>query len=395
MSQLTPTSAPTKLPKLSKTLAEIRGELFKRMDEVQEDYIAKGYLPSRLNLNKGIARGMIELFAWGIWQLYQLLEKTMQEAVPKNASGDWLDIHAEQVGILRKESQKAYGMLSFSRADMENLERNIVIPSGRIVKTLPDGEGEVYRYVTMENAVISKNDEFCLVPIESESFGRKSNASPLQICELVTPVEGVGKVSNLANWLLLEASDTEKDLQLHRRYALAFSSQAGMTRAAYESIALSVAGVEDVYISDKHPRGEGTLDIIVQGANGVPTDALLVLVRAAVADNIVINDDVLVKAPELITINIDFTIELLNGDEKDIKAKALDYIKKLFSCDPSVPYFGIGKDVILSRMEYGIINLYGVKRIIWTSPSLDIVISASQMAGLGTVNINTLWVNNE
>lgn len=383
---------PTKLPKLSKTLAEIRQELFDNMDKVQDEFIAQGYLPQRLNLNKGIARGLIELFAFGLWQLYQNMEKTMQEAVPKNSAAAWLDVHSDQVGISRKQSQKAYGNIAFYRLDLDDMERNIVIPKGKIVKTQPDGEGEIYRFVTLESAVIQQGEEYVLIPCESEEYGKKNNVAPNQICELVTPVEGVGKIDNFTDWLTKEASDEENDLQLQRRYSLAFSSQAGMTRAAYENAALSVNGVEDVYISDQHPRGEGTLDIIVQGANGIPTENLLEEVRKAVASHIVINDDVLVKSPVPVPVNISMEIEILSGSETEIKAQAVSYIQKLFSCDYSVPYFGIGKDVILSRIEAGIINLHGVKRIIWNNPTSDVTIEKEEMAKLENLAIEIVWV---
>lgn len=384
---------PTKLPKLSKTLAEIRQELYDNMNKVQDELITEGYLPQRLNLNKGIARGLIEIFAFGLWQLYQNMEKTMQEAVPKNSTKSWLDVHSDQVGIARKQSQKAYGNIAFYRLDLENTERNIVIPKGKIVKTQPDGAGEIYRFVTLESAVIQQGEEYALIPCESEEYGKKNNVAPNQICELVTPVEGVGKIDNFSDWLTKEASDEENDLQLQRRYSLAFSSQAGMTRAAYENAALSVNGVEDVHISDQHPRGEGTLDIIVQGSNGIPTENLLEEVRKAVASHIVINDDVLVKSPEPVTVNISMEIEILSGSEAEIKAEAASYIQKLFSCDYSVPYFGIGKDVILSRIEAGIINLHGVKRITWNNPTSDVTIQKEEMAKLGTLDITIKWVN--
>lgn len=383
---------PTTLPKLSKTLAEIRQELFDNMDKVQDEYIAEGYLPQRLNLNKGIARGLIEIYAFGLWQLYQHMDKTMQEAVPKNSTASWLDVHSDQVGIARKQSQKAYGNIAFYRLDLEDKNRNIVIPKDKIVKTAPDGEGEVYRFVSLESAVIQQGEEYVLIPCESEGYGKKNNVAPNQITELVTPVEGVGKIDNFEDWLTKEASDEENDLQLQRRYALAFSSQAGMTRAAYEAAALSVNGVEDVYISDQHPRGEGTLDIIVQGANGIPTDNLLAEVEKAVASHIVINDDVLVKSPEPVTVNISMQIEILFGSEAEIKAEAISYIQKIFSCDYSVPYFGIGKDVILSRIEKGIIDLPGVKRIIWQEPASDVIIAKEEMAKLGSLDVEIKWV---
>lgn len=383
---------PTKLPKLSKTLAEIRQEIYNNMDKVQDELVAQGYLPQRLNLNKGIARGLIEIYAFGLWQLYQLLERTMQEAIPKNATESWLDVHSDQVGISRKQSQKAYGNIAFYRLNMDNKERNIVIPKNKIVKTLPDGEGEIYRFITLENTVIQKDNDYVLVPCESEGYGKKNNVAPNQICELVTPIEGVGKIDNFSDWLTKEASDKENDLQLQRRYALAFSSQAGITRAAYENAALSVNGVEDVFISDQHPRGEGTLDIIVQGANGIPTENLLEEVRKNVAEHIVINDDVLVKSPTAILVNISLQIEMLSGSETEIKAQAATYIQKLFSCDYTVPYFGIGKDVILSRIEAGIINISGVKRILWNDPTSDVTINREEMAKLGSLDIQIKWV---
>ncbi len=316
----------------------------------------------------------------------------MQEAVPKNSAAAWLDVHSDQVGISRKQSQKAYGNIAFYRLDLDDMERNIVIPKGKIVKTQPDGEGEIYRFVTLESAVIQQGEEYVLIPCESEEYGKKNNVAPNQICELVTPVEGVGKIDNFTDWLTKEASDEENDLQLQRRYSLAFSSQAGMTRAAYENAALSVNGVEDVYISDQHPRGEGTLDIIVQGANGIPTENLLEEVRKTVASHIVINDDVLVKSPVSVPVNISMEIEILSGSETEIKAQAVSYIQKLFSCDYSVPYFGIGKDVILSRIEAGIINLHGVKRIIWNNPTSDVTIEKEEMAKLENLAIEIVWV---
>ena len=53
--------------RLSKDISTIRAGLFERIEAVQDEYAAKGWLPARLNLNKGIARGIIELFAWGLW----------------------------------------------------------------------------------------------------------------------------------------------------------------------------------------------------------------------------------------------------------------------------------------------------------------------------------------
>ena len=138
--------------RLSKTIDDIRAGLFARIEQVQDEYAAKGWLPGRLNLNKGVVRGLIELFAWGLWQLYQLLETVHRQAVPLDATGDWLSLHASQIGETRKAATKAVGNILFLRS--ETASGNIRIPAGRIVRTRTDGEGNVYRYVTTAVAVL-------------------------------------------------------------------------------------------------------------------------------------------------------------------------------------------------------------------------------------------------
>ena len=81
---------------VSRTLDQIRQDMFDRLTAAQEEYAALGWLPIRLNLNKGIARGLIELWCWGLWQLYQLLALVLTQAFPDTATGAWLDLHCKQ-----------------------------------------------------------------------------------------------------------------------------------------------------------------------------------------------------------------------------------------------------------------------------------------------------------
>jgi len=386
-----------KIPNLGKSIDDIRAELFARIEEVQDDYQEKGWLPARLNLNKGIVRGILELVCWMIWQLYQVLDRIYRQAVPLEASGEWLDVHAVQVGISRKAELKAAGNLTFSRPEGADTDRNIPIPAGTIVRTLPDGKGEVYRYVTTADAVLPAGGDTVTAPVQSETYGAAANAGTGQICEIVTPVDGVGGVTNKADWLTLEGADAENDVSLRKRYRLAWMAQAGNTRAAYEAAALSVAGVADVKVDDQHPRGEGTLDIIVQGSAGIPTENLLNDVRAAVADTIIINDDVLVKAPTAHPVAITCTLDLLSGDAESIRTQARAWLTSLFAggAGDGSAAFGVGVDVIRDRLAQGVISLPGVKRIIWTSPSEDITIEPDELATLASLEVKTAWAEDE
>ncbi|WP_299392390.1 baseplate J/gp47 family protein [uncultured Desulfovibrio sp.] len=380
--------------RLSKDISDIRAGLFERIEAVQDEYAGKGWLPVRLNLNKGIARGIIELFAWGLWQLYNFLEVIHRQAIPLQSSGDWLDTHAAQVDESRKPATKARGNVLFLRGDSTG---NIRIPAGRIVRTQPDGTGEVYRYVTDALVVLPEGAASVPVPVTAEEYGRGANAAVGQICELVTPVEGISGVTNAADWLLEEGSDAESDASLRRRYVLAWQSKAGVTRAAYEAAALSVPGVVDVYVADQHPRGEGTVDVVVQGAAGMPTESLLEDVRAALDAAIVINHDLLVRAPEPVKVSVRAALEILSGDADAVKAEAENWVRAMFSYgdDPAIPRFTIGKDVVRDRLASGLIGISGVKRIRWESPTEDVEIPAGSLAILDSLDLTTLWATEE
>lgn len=380
--------------RLSKDISEIRAGLFERIEAVQDEYAARGWLPARLNLNKGIARGIIELFAWGLWQLYKFLEVVHRQAIPLEASGEWLDTHAAQVDEKRKPATKARGNVLFLRGDGTG---NIRIPAGRIVRTLPDGKGDIYRYVTDELAVLPEGAASVAVPATAEEYGRGANAAVGQICDLATPVEGILGVTNTADWLLEEGADAENDASLQRRYVLAWQSKAGVTRAAYEAAALSVPGVVDVYVADQHPRGEGTVDVVVMGTAGMPTEKLLTDVRAALDAAIVINHDLLVRAPEPVNVTVRAVLELLSGDTDAIRAEAESWVRSMFSYgdDPAIPRFSIGRDVVRDRLASGLVSIAGVKRIRWESPAGDVEIPTGGLAVLEALDLQTVWAEEE
>ncbi len=63
------------------------------------------------------------------------------------------------------------GNVRFLRAAQGNLEANVTIPAGRIVRTMPDGAGRVYRYGTQAVAVLPAGADFVDVPVEAEITG--------------------------------------------------------------------------------------------------------------------------------------------------------------------------------------------------------------------------------
>lgn len=371
-----PSQEATALPKLTRTIDDVRASVYGYIEDQQDAFAAKGWLPRRLNLNKGVIRGLLEAYCWGYWQIYALLQRLMRQAIPATSTGDWLNDHAASVNLSRRPATKARGKVRFYRAISSPLSANITIPARRIVRTLPDGTGQVYRYSTLADAVLPAGADYVDVAAEAEDYGAQANASAGQICELVTPVESISGISNDADWLLEEGADEETDAQLRERYALEWAANNGCTKYAYKAWALAVPGVTSVSILDQHPRGQGTVDIVVRGADVLPTEALLDKVREAIAPKVPINDDWLVKGPVPVACTIEGELEYTAGDPVAIVDEACARIRALFAeTSPlaDVSALQIGQDLTLDLLTHTVMAVPGVKRVSWQSPAQAVI----------------------
>jgi len=384
---------------VSKSLDAIRQEMFDNLSAKQEEYVAAGWLPIRLNLNKGVVRGLIELWCWGLWQLYQFLALILKQATPAEATGAWLDLWCLSVSVSRKMESKAAGTVYFVR---EGTVGNVRIPVGRIVRTLPDGTGTVYRYTTTEEVILLAGTSEIACPVVAEEYGSASNATAGQICEIVTVIPGIDGVENRAGWLSSEATDRETDEPLRSRYVLAWQGLSGCTKYAYESWAMSVTGVVSVKILDQHPRGQGTVDVVVVGAAGIPTQALLTAVEGKILgtgandDLAPLNDDVEVKAPTPVNIAIVAELVLLYGDPETLLAEAENGVRALFNTSSlySVDPLAVGHDGTLDRIRKPMM-LPGVKKVNIASPLADVPVAADGLAVLQSLTLTTSWATEE
>lgn len=374
---------------VSKSLDTIRQEMFDRLSGKQEEYAAFGWLPIRLNLNKGIVRGIIELWCWGLYQLYQFLALIFTQAYPDSATGLWLDLHCLQVGITRKAATKAKGIIYFTRlAD----GGNVPIPAGRVIKTPPDGNGFVWRFITTADVILLAGSLEVAVTIEAEEYGAGANVTSGQISSIVTVIPGVDSVENRASWLTSEGSDCEEDEPLRVRYVLAWAALSGCTKHAYRAWALSVPGVVTVNILDQHPRGQGTLDVVIQGTAGLPTQQLLDAVAAKINgtgndDELApINDDVLVKGPTAVPVAIVAELVLTAGVPAVILAEAETRARVLFGASTisGIIPLGVGMDATIDRLKQPLM-IANVKSVNITSPVADVVVADDAVATLASI----------
>ena len=102
------------------------------------------------------------------------MEWLERQAFPQTATGKQLDLHGAQRGVLRKQAEKAAGVVSFSR--YLPLSFDLVVPKGTVCAT--SGE-PVVEYATTEEAVLQAGELTVDVPVEQLSQALRATRRPL------------------------------------------------------------------------------------------------------------------------------------------------------------------------------------------------------------------------
>lgn len=344
------------------------------------------------DVNKGgVFRTLVELSAQGVSDLYSLLLSVAPQGFVMHASGRWLDLHCAGMGLTRFPARRARGLVIFGRNTPGG---NVVIRAGAVVKTGIGSSGRELRYMVEEETILPEGALEVAVPVRAEFEGAAYNVGAGYINRLVTHIAGIDYVYNPEGWLVEEGVDEEDDESLRQRYLARWDELAtGATRAGYMAWARSVPGVMDVSVDDRFPRGPGTVDVIITGPAGLPSQELIEAVQAYLETRKPITDNVLVRAPEPVTIDFDVTLYLprYEGDAATAEAQARRVIQAMFLRDDElrIDVLRIGESLYRARLT-GLLmqHVERLQNVVITSPAADVMLTPGQLAALGTVRVS-------
>jgi len=246
-------------------------------------------------------------------ELIQLLRTVLNNLFVSHATGVWLDLKMADYSKKRKKAQKTQGLVTVSRLDAEG--EAVKIPKGTVFKTVQDINGEELRFFALEAAVLQKGAQTVEVPVEAEIEGTRYNVPQEQITRTLTYL-GEISVSNARDWITREGSDTEDDESARTRTLRSWSELAQRAiEDTFVNTAESVPGVLFAQADCLHPRGQGTVDVIVTGTAGEATEGLLNDVRKAVAQIAGPYDNILVKSSVTVPQDIAVTVTVSNAPD--------------------------------------------------------------------------------
>lgn len=180
----------------------------------------------------------------------------------KTATGQWVDVFADQLGLTRKVATTARGVITLTRY---NGDGTLTVPVGTVIQSAAIA-GRVYRLVVIEAATFVAGQTTLAVVAEAESAGSAYNLADGFYALVSTSLSGIASVSNSAGWLVVPGADGETDDELKARCRNQFTAaNRWNVDAVYKSLVAEYAGigVDDLYIEHDAPRGPGTANIYV------------------------------------------------------------------------------------------------------------------------------------
>lgn len=316
-------------------------------------------------------------------ELLQLARTILSNMFVTHAEGVWLDLKMADYAKKRKRAQKTQGLVTVSRIDADG--EAIKISKGHVFKTTLDINGDELRFFATRSAILQHGAASVDVPVEAEVEGSRYNVPQNQITRSLTYI-GEVKISNGADWITQEGSDTEDDESARTRTLRSWAELA--QRAIEDSFinaAEAVPGVLFAQADCDHPRGQGTVDVIVTSTAGEATEGLLASVREAVEKISGPYDNVLVKSSVTVSQGIEVIVTTADtATDEEITLTVTTILAELLSVRKGRKLYELN----LSDINYAIRSSYSAAtNASVVVPAEDVKLERDKVITLGAVTV--------
>lgn len=357
------------------------------MEKVQEELQAAGF-PITGMKKGGVFYHLIRMLVALYLDLKRLARTILNSCFIRHAEGDWLKIKAADYSKYQKPAKKTRGYITIYRYEYSNA---LLVTKGHCFKTEPDAEGKEYKFYCVENTVIAAGMAVGTVLVEADEVGVSYNLPSGKITISMIHLEGVENTVNEEGWIFEEGAEEENLEELRDRCLNSFSELA--TRTIAEKLrneARSVPGVLDVRIDAQHPRGQGTVDVIVTGTAGEASQELIRKVSEAVEPLKGNYEDYLVKSSEVVRQDFELVVYIAEDVATDrIQEQAQRLINELMSLtrdDLNVLY----RDSIIQILSS---NIDKYRKTDILQPTGDIILDEDKVIMAGNIHVTVRNVN--
>ena len=358
-------------------------EIEERRDELVAELKAAGFVVTNFH-SGGVFYTLLMIVLRVEREFKMFLRGFLNNAFVTHASGAWLDLKAADYSKKRKKAQKTRGLVTVSRTNPE--EDAVKIEKGYVFKTKKDINGEELRFFALETTILQQGARAVDVLVEAEMAGSRYNVPEGQIVRSLIFLDGIDQIANGVDWITREGSDTEDDDGLKTRTLRSWSELASRPiEDTFINAAEGVAGVLFAQADCQHPRGQGTIDIIVTGTAGEATEELLAAVREAVDKIAGPYDNILVKSSVTVPQDIKVIVTTTDAAEiSEIEEKVVFILADLLAVRKGRKL----NELTLSDINHAIRSGYtSATNAEIVTPAQDVKLDKDKVIILGTVTV--------
>jgi len=321
-------------------------------------------------------------------EMVELLRTVLNGMFLSHASDAWLDLKLADYGKKRKKARKTQGHVTLSRLAPAGA---ITIAKGHVFKTEKDINGEELRFFTLASTVLQGGALSVDILVEAEKEGSRYNVPSGQISKSLTYISGVDTITNAEKWITLEGSDIEADEAARTRGLRSWSELTHVAvKDAYLNVCEAITGVLYVTVNDQHPRGQGTVDIIITSTAGIASESLLGQVQAACEEIKAPDDSILVMSSEIVTQDIAVTVTVpQSNDNSDIEARVTQAIRDLLQLTKSRVLYELTHADLIHQIKS---NVSTVRNVIVTLPPEDVTLTNDKVIMPGAITVTVQGV---
>lgn len=194
------------------------------------------------------------------------LARALMTAFPMYAWDDWLDLHGQQVHLIRHEPKRSAGSIAISGI------AGTEIPEGTVFCTAAGASEPGIEFVTDEAALIPDSGSVT-VPVTAVRAGRDSNVGADTVTLMARPLKGITSVTNQE--AITGGTERESNDDFYERIAAEYANS--MTYLGNDSDYIRwarEAGAGDCIVVSAWD-GPGTVKLVLVDSNGHPANEKL------------------------------------------------------------------------------------------------------------------------
>lgn len=320
-----------------------------------------------------------------MWELFGRLDQVQKQKFALTAEGEWLDLHASEIGLARRPSAKSVGAVTFTSTG------NLTVAPGAVLARA-DG---VQLVTTLGGSRVGAGTlTLPAVAVLAGQAGTTLEGSPLTI---VSNVVGSATVVAAAGGMA-GGADIEDDETLRARILFRKRNPFhGGAAADYVSWASAIPAVTRVFV-ERCWNGPGTVRVfpLTDGvtANGIPNGSVVTAVQQDLDLRVPAGTVLTVSAPT--PVPIDVIVSGLEPSSTAVREAVLAELRDMFvrlarvvgndTPHPAMPFLAVPGTFSRSWVWQAIANATGEERHVLLFPAADVPLAAGSMPVLGSLD---------